>query len=80
MLIDRQKEIVATYRVVFTILFTSLLGLIGFVVINFNKLNEIQLILSFIGFSLIVLSLSFVTIMMVKAIDKLKDLEWVMQY
>ena len=73
-LIERQKEIIASYRVVFTILFTSLIGLISFVVMNFRKMNELQLILTFFGFLLIIVALPIVTFMMIKAIDKLKDL------
>jgi len=75
MQLDKQKEVVATYRVVFTIFLTSLMGIISVVVMNFQKMNEIQLILSFIGFLLVTISLSIVTFMMIKAIDKLKDLE-----
>jgi len=74
-LIERQKEIIASYRVVFTILFTSLIGLISFIVINFRKMNELQLILTFFGFLLIIVALPMVTFMMIKAINKLKELK-----
>ena len=78
--IDRQKEIISSYRVIFTILFTSLLGIIGYLLVNYSKLNELQLFFSFIGLNILIIGVGVVTIKMVKAIDKLGELKWYMQY
>jgi flagellar biosynthesis protein FliQ len=73
-LIDKQKEVVNSWRVIFVVLLSITIGLVGFVFLNLTKLNELQLIFVNIGAVILIAALIFTAKQMITAIDKLKDL------
>jgi len=73
-LIDKQKEVVNSWRVIFVVLLSTTIGLVGFVFLNLTKLNELQLIFVNIGAVILIAALIFTAKQMIIAIDKLKDL------
>ena len=56
------------------VLLTTSIGLVGFVFLNYPKLNEIQLILINVGAIVLIIAQIFVVKKLISAIDKLKDL------
>ena len=73
--IDEQKEIISTWRIALFFILGAIFTLIGFVFNNYNKLNEIQLILSNIaGLSLLIIFI-LVAIKLKQEIKKIGEIE-----
>ena len=72
--IDRQKERVAFWRNLFFVVLTALFGLSAFIFNNFDKLNEVRLIIIVVVTFLFAVSLILIAIKMRKETDKLRDL------
>ena len=73
--IDEQKEIISTWRIALFFILGAIFTLIGYVFNNYNKLNEIQLILSNIaGLSLLIIFI-LVAIKLKEEIKKIGEIE-----
>jgi len=73
--IDEQKEIVATWRVALFFVLGTIFALIGYVFNSYNKLNEIQLILSNLAGLFLLISFIFIVFKLKIEIKKLGDME-----
>jgi sulfite exporter TauE/SafE len=73
--IDEQKEIVATWRFALFFVLGAIFTLIGYVFNSYNKLNEIQLILSNIAGLFLLMSFVFIVFKLKTEIKKLGDME-----
>jgi len=72
--LDRQKERVAFWRNLFFIWLTTILGLIAYIFANYEKLNLIGIFLVNLALFIVVILLVVTAKIMIKEIDKLKDL------
>ena len=72
--LDKQKEKVAFWRNLFFIWLTTILGLIAYMFTNYEKFNFIKIILVNLALSIVVVLLIATARVMIKEIDKLKDL------
>ena len=72
--LDKQKEKVAFWRNLFFIWLTTILGLIAYMFTNYEKFNFIKIILVNLALSIVVILLIATARVMIKEIDKLKDL------
>jgi heme exporter protein D len=72
--IDRQKEKVVFWRMLFFFWLTVTVGLVAFIFNNFDKLSDVKLLLSNITLLLVIVFLIITSIKMKKETDKLRDL------
>ena len=73
--IDEQKELVSTWKIALFFVLGTLFALIGYIFNNYNKLNEVQLILSNIAGTFLLISFMFILIKLKKEIKKLGEIE-----
>ena len=72
--IDKQKEVVANYRLLLAISLTSLMGIIAFIFNYFDKVNLLKQLLLTFGRVLVLISTLVLGWLLKKETDKLKDL------
>jgi uncharacterized membrane protein HdeD (DUF308 family) len=72
--IDKQKEKVVFWRMLFFFWLTITVGLVAFIFNNFDKLSDVKLLLSNITLLLVIVFLIITSIKMKKETDKLRDL------
>jgi len=72
--IDRQKEWIATWRMIFIFLLGSLFGLFAFLFNNFDKLSDNRLILLNVAAFLLLLGIIYSVRKLYIEINKLKDM------
>ena len=72
--IDRQKEKVAFWRTLFFVWLTTILGLIGYLFTHYNELDSVGIVLVNFAIFIVVILLIVTSKVMIKDIDKLKDL------
>ena len=72
--IDRQKEKVSNYRLVWGISLTALFGMIAFIFNSFDKLIFMKKIFITIGFFTLIIFVLYLTWKLKIETDKLKDL------
>ena len=72
--LDRQKEKVSFWRTLFFIWLTTILGLISYLFTHYKKLDFVEIILVNVAIFIVVILLIFTSKVMIKEIDKLKDL------
>jgi len=72
--IDRQKEKVSNYRLVWGISLTALFGMIAFIFNSFDKLIFMKKILIAISFFVLIIFVLYLTWKLKVETDKLKDL------
>ena len=73
--IDKQKEIIGFLKTLFFFLLSAIFGLIGFVFMKYQILNEIQLILINIVTFLLLIAIIGVGIKLKREIDKIGEME-----
>jgi len=76
--LDEQKEIVSTWRIALFFILGTIFTLTGYIFNNYNKLNELQLILSNIAGIFLLVSFIYVVIKLKREIKKLGEIEWYM--
>ena len=74
MQIDRQKEVVANYRMFVAISITILSGLIAYIFNSYEKLSDLQKTITLIGFVGLLIDVLYLTFKLKRETDKLKDL------
>jgi len=72
--IDKQKEKIAFWRTMFFFLLASIFGLVAFMFTNYDKLNEIQLILANIAGFMLLISIVGTIFKLKKEIDKIEEM------
>ena len=76
MLLDRQKEVVANYRMFVAISITILSGLIAYIFNSYEELSQIKKFITIVGFIGLLANVLYLTYQLKIETDKLKDLEW----
>ena len=72
--LDKQKEKVSFWRMLFFFLLTSIFGLVAYLFNSYESLSELKIVLANVTLFGLVVALIIVLIKMNKEIDKLKDL------
>jgi len=75
LLLDRQKEVVANYRMYSAIVFTTLLGLIAYMFNFYEKLSEIKQVFVTVGFFILVITNVYLMYKLKIETEKLKDIK-----
>ena len=73
--LDEQKEIVSTWRIALFFILGTIFTLTGYIFNNYNKLNELQLILSNIAGVFLLVSFIYIVIKLKREIKKLGEIE-----
>ena len=73
--IDKQKEWISVWKIALFFLLGSEFGLIGFVFNNYDKLNELKLILLTLSLLILLLGIIIIAIYLKKEIDKLEEID-----
>jgi uncharacterized membrane protein len=72
--IDKQKEKITFWRTLFFFLLASIFGLVAYIFTKYEKLNEIQLILSNIAGMILLIAIIGVGVKLKKEIEKIEEM------
>ena len=72
--IDKQKEKITFWRTLFFFLLASIFGLVAYIFTKYEKLNEIQLILSNIAGMILLIAIINVGVKLKKEIEKIEEM------
>ncbi len=72
--IDKQKEVIGFWKVAFSVIVGAVFGIIGYLFDNFDKLSNVKLIFTNVAVVFLIVLLIFIANVLIKEIDKIKDL------
>ena len=72
--LDRQKEKITFFRTLFFFLLASIFALVAFIFTKYEKLNDLQLILSNVAGFVLLVSIVAVALKLKKEIDKIGEM------